>query len=284
MKKAVKSYEHKTGKALKGLLHKSFVTYQECRDTSTIGSCASDTSGTILIEKGSGIHSIGDRDFQIKPRQIHIQLSGTKEKWEITSDTIAQKLILRNVLIETFSTSLKFLFNKRNQHPVADLDVTTYKKIKTELLAIRKELTSNTIFIELVNARARLIALMISIWLKHEYTEAEYHIPDSTTDKFHILVDKHYKTQKAVSFYAKHLNITPNYLGIICRKQYKMSPSAFIQERVLLEAKRLLHSSDKSVKEIAFELGFQTLSYFSYFFKSKTKLTPKEYRILLDNS
>ncbi|MCH5685442.1 helix-turn-helix domain-containing protein [Niabella sp. W65] len=51
-----------------------------------------------------------------------------------------------------------------------------------------------------------------------------------------------------------------------------------IQQRVLLEAKRLLQSTDLSIKEIAFELGFVDHAYFSNFFKSHTGATPTEFK------
>ncbi|MDC8107001.1 helix-turn-helix domain-containing protein [Chryseobacterium sp. B21-037] len=78
--------------------------------------------------------------------------------------------------------------------------------------------------------------------------------------------------------------MTPNYLGVLCRKQYKISPLEFIKQRIVLEAKKLLHSSNKSIKEIAFELGFNNFSHFSYFFRTQTGWTPKNYRITMDKS
>ncbi|WP_448633971.1 helix-turn-helix domain-containing protein [Pedobacter panaciterrae] len=122
---------------------------------------------------------------------------------------------------------------------------------------------------------------MITLWVEHKFSDMLPHHSKSPSYKFQALVDKHFKTQKTVSFYANHLCITSNYLGILCRKQYKMSALDFIQERVLLEAKRLLHSSDKSIKEVAFDLGFKSQTYFCYFFKAKTSLTPREYKTLL---
>jgi len=57
-----------------------------------------------------------------------------------------------------------------------------------------------------------------------------------------------------------------------------MPALAFIQNRLLLEARNLLQNSGMSVKEIAFELGFNELSYFSAFFKSKTGQSPRQYK------
>jgi len=220
----------------------------------------------------------------VKPKQIHLQFPEQKQRWKLQPGADGRRLLIKKILAETFSNTLQFTFSPYNQHLVLDLGLATYKKIHAEFLAINKELTSRTIFIELVNARCRLIALIITLWSEHKFGQPNVSTSGSLSYKFHSLVEHHFKTQKSISFYAKQLCITPNYLSVICRKQYKMSALEFIQERVLLEAKRLLHSSDRLIKEVAFDLGFRNLAYFSYFFKSKTGLTPKEYKELLESS
>jgi len=52
----------------------------------------------------------------------------------------------------------------------------------------------------------------------------------------------------------------------------------FIQKRVTLEAKRMILTSDRSLKEIAYQLGFNDAAYFSNFFKIQTGSSPREFR------
>ena len=59
---------------------------------------------------------------------------------------------------------------------------------------------------------------------------------------------------------------------------YGKSVSDFINERVVLEAKRIIRLSPKSIKEISFELGFEDPSYFARFFRKHVGLTPVQYR------
>lgn len=284
MRKKIKRYTYKSAKNPNELARKSYVIYQDFKGPGRLRTYAEESFAIILFERGTGTHTINNTAYQVKPRQIHMQFPEQKQKWKLETGAKGQRLIILKVLAETFSATLQFTFSPYNQHPVLDLDVATYKKIEAEFLAIKKELSSSAIFIELVNARCRLVALMINLWLERKFGDAIPFAANSIAYRFHSLVEKHFKTQRSVSFYARHLCITANYLGIICKKQYKMSALEFIQERVLLEAKRLLHSSDRSVKEIAFDLGFRNQSYFSYFFKSKTSLTPREYKDLLENS
>lgn len=263
------------------LAQKSYVTCQDFDGPTKLGIYADDSFALILFDAGNGTRTINSAEYPVKPRQVHIEFPEQQQKWELQPGAKGRWLIIRKVLIETFPGSLKHTFSPDSQHLVIDLDLEAYNKIDAEFLAVKKELASSTVFLELVNARCRLIALMINLWLEHKFGDTIIEAPGSLSYKFHSLVEHHFKTQKTVSFYARHLCITPNYLGIICKKQYGMSALEFIQERVVLEAKRLLHSSDRSIKEIAFDLGFRNMSYFSYFFKSKTGLTPKEYKELL---
>lgn len=95
---------------------------------------------------------------------------------------------------------------------------------------------------------------------------------------FETLVDENYKHKRFPSFYAERLNISVNYLNRICREKRNISCGALIRDRIVLEAERLLYHTFKTVKEIAFELGFENVPYFITFFKAKKGRSPEEFR------
>ncbi|WP_312333848.1 helix-turn-helix domain-containing protein [Sphingobacterium sp.] len=101
---------------------------------------------------------------------------------------------------------------------------------------------------------------------------------DDKIRNFESLVDSHYAQQRYPSFYAEQLNISINYLNRICREKRAASCGTIIRGRILLEAERLLYHTFKTVKEIAFELGFENVPYFSTFFKANKGMSPEEYR------
>lgn len=84
--------------------------------------------------------------------------------------------------------------------------------------------------------------------------------------------------QREVSFYAERLGISVNSLSKKVKKQYGKSPSSMIRERVILEAKKLLHLTTKPIKEIASILNFEDEYYFSRYFKKAVGSSPKNYR------
>ena len=84
--------------------------------------------------------------------------------------------------------------------------------------------------------------------------------------------------QPTVQFFAKKLNITPNYLSDTIRHQSGKSALSIIHDFVIEEAKNQLTNSKQTVSEISYQLGFEYPNYFSKLFKRKTNLTPTEYR------
>jgi len=92
------------------------------------------------------------------------------------------------------------------------------------------------------------------------------------------LVEANFRTEHSVSFYAQQLCKSPKTLANVFAIYNNKTPSQLIQERILIEAKRLLTYTQQSVKQITFELGFEDVAYFSNYFKKHTALSPVEFR------
>ena len=97
--------------------------------------------------------------------------------------------------------------------------------------------------------------------------------------RFIQLVDSTYMQQNKLDFYASELNITQRKLNEIVKKVTGQTATNFIIDRIMLEAKRELCFSEKSVKEIAFELGYESQYYFSRIFKKRMGKSPDEFRL-----
>lgn len=86
--------------------------------------------------------------------------------------------------------------------------------------------------------------------------------------KFFSYVENKFITHKKVTEYAEQLAVTPNYLNEIVKRVSGFPASHHIQQRIVLEAKRHATYSDSSMKEIAYNLGFDDIAHFSKFFKN----------------
>ena len=71
--------------------------------------------------------------------------------------------------------------------------------------------------------------------------------------------------------------MSPNYLTVLCKTTVNVAAAVLIHNRVILESKRLIQASELSIKEIAFELGYEDPAYFSNFFKSHTGSSPRQF-------
>ena len=80
------------------------------------------------------------------------------------------------------------------------------------------------------------------------------------------------------------LNVTVKALTRISKSYFNRTVSDIINSKIITEAKRELNLTTKTVKEIAFELGYDDEYYFSRFFKIKTNISPTKYRYSLTNS
>ena len=96
--------------------------------------------------------------------------------------------------------------------------------------------------------------------------------------KYYVLVENHFKEKHQVSQYADLLFKSPKTLSNLFKKTGDASPLKIINERILLEAKRLLLFSAKNADEIGYKLGYKEASHFSKFFKSHTGLPPAQFK------
>ena len=99
-----------------------------------------------------------------------------------------------------------------------------------------------------------------------------------TVVRFRLLINKHWKSFSHLSDYAKVLCISAGHLNAVVRENTGRKATEWIQEKKLMEAKRLLLHSEGSIKEIAFETGFEDPAYFNRFFKKWNGSTPLRFR------
>jgi len=95
---------------------------------------------------------------------------------------------------------------------------------------------------------------------------------------FSMLVEQNFRNLHSVTDYANRLGVSPKSISKHFQKIGSKTPLDFIKIRITLEAKRLLIYTDKTVKEIAFELGFNDPAYFTRFFTKATKQSPLQFK------
>lgn len=231
-----------------------------------------------LFKQASGFHNIDSIDYMIGNKEIHILFPGQMHKWHINKGSSGYQLMIDHAFLEQFAPFFRFSFTNYQNNPVIKLSDDSFQKIKYEFDAIKNELQSENSLIHLLQARAAVIAAIVSAEAESTFTEFKVYQSHERLAKFNMLIDEFYKTERSVAFYAEKLHISPNYLNILCKKNLKVSATQLIHQRIATEAKRLLQNKKLNIKEITFELGFTDNSYFSIFFKNQTGITPSEFR------
>ena len=231
-----------------------------------------------LFETGKGVHIIDFVEYPIENRQIHLIFPDQVHQWTIEKETVGYQLMISRSWYESFLPALRFSGIYYQNHPVISVSEEIYSLLLQEFHAIQKQLNEKKIFWELIQKRIELIGLLVSKSVEGTFRDFEMYHSNPMVAKFLNLIDQHFKTDRSVSFYANKLNISANYLNIVCKKQLNRPASSLIQDRILLEAKRLLKVSEMSVKDIVYDLGFYDHASFSKFFKIQTGMTPSQFK------
>lgn len=172
------------------------------------------------------------------------------------------------------------LFFGASQLPYFTLPETELEKFQIiwRMLEIEMESKDEMQLEMLQSMLKRFIIMCTRIYkLQENYSKVDDNQVDIIRE-YNFLVEQHFKTKHTVAEYAAMLNKSPKTLSNLFSKISSKSPLQFIQDRKILEAKRFLSHSDKSIKEIAYVIGFEDIQTFSRFFKNYEGKSPSEYK------
>jgi AraC-like DNA-binding protein len=232
----------------------------------------------IIQEEGNTVIEIDFQTYQIQapaiifihPHQVHRVIAFESAlicTWIITEENLRPEYLS---LLEGLAPVTVLPVNPET---LAILRETASLCIK--LSENKTEILYHSILKESVNT---LVALIISKYLASSKPSEHHTRFEDVTREFKTALEKNYKSTKNPSEYAAQLNLSPSYLNECVKAATGKSVSSNIQHRVLLEAKRLLYHSGKSVKEIAGELGYDDYSYFTRLFSKNVGITPVAFR------
>jgi AraC family transcriptional regulator, transcriptional activator of pobA len=228
--------------------------------------------------EGGGNHVIDFKKLPIKSNSIHIVAPGQVHQVNRELDSNGFVYLFELQSINGPSEIMDFLFDHicygvDEIHPTYDINDRDHEAFKmlTDIIWNAQEGKSNLNHLLIQNAIQSLCIKCMElkgdngVKAKSEYSE------------FRKLLFKEFREVKKVKEYADRLNITEKALNEIVKKQTGNSTSQIIYNQIILEAKRLLQTG-MSAKEVAYDLNFDDPAHFSKFFKSKTNLSPSEFR------
>ncbi|WNI35533.1 AraC family transcriptional regulator [Chryseobacterium sp. SG20098] len=175
------------------------------------------------------------------------------------------------------------LFHNVFEIPFVELDDSETSLIKSLFQNIQDELEGkDSSAEEMIRTYVKQIIIRATRkWKKQNLDNDTLKIPGSELHIFRDFsrhLEIHFREKHNVADYAELLHIAPKTLTHKFKNLKLESPNQFIINRILLEAKRLLFYTDKPVKEIAYDLGYEDPAYFNRLFTNKTGSTPVNFK------
>jgi hypothetical protein len=175
------------------------------------------------------------------------------------------------------------LFHNVFEIPFVELDDSETILIKQLFQNIKDELEwKDSSAEEMIRTYVKQIIIRATRkWKKQNMDHETLRIPGSELDVFRDFsrhLEIHFRKKHNVSEYAELLHMAPKTLTHKFKNLKLDSPNQLIINRILLEAKRLLFYTDKPVKEIAYDLGYEDPAYFNRLFTHKTGSTPTNFK------
>lgn len=236
----------------------------------------------LLCTKGTGTHEIDFKTYPVSKGSVFLMSPGQIHKLKLSDDADGFVFFHTGEFYDSWFTHKQVddypFFSQIEHSPMLQLDITQLKSITDLFERTLREYNAEDTGLKnrLLIALTDLVYLEVSRISLSIEPNAIAHSP-AYVDKLRQLqklINRHYKTTKSPTGYAGKMNMTAKHLNRICNETIGKTTTDLIAERVVLEAKRLLTHSGKSIKEIADDLGFDDTSYFIRFFKKQSGQTP----------
>jgi AraC-like DNA-binding protein len=238
---------------------------------------------SVLFTKGHGKHDIDFNSYNIKPGSLVFMIPGQTHDWTLSEDIEGYiffhtktfyNLLFPNKRLDEYPTF--YLRDNLKHIQLSDKEQILFENYFDSILTEYKDSSS---------LKYRKIGLLLDlVYIDSNRLKFENQFNTDKTNSqmlyykdLQLLIDKHYVELKKPKDYADKLNITVKHLNKVVTSLLNKSTTGLINERIILEAKRLISHGNLTIKEIAYELNYEDYSYFSRFFKKNTGLTPSEF-------
>lgn len=185
----------------------------------------------------------------------------------------------REIIQNVSDVSSLFLFSR--QHPVMSLEQREIETFKAYFQTIKQKISDEGNHFRKDLIKTLLLAMLYDL-SNIIYRVKQDDKPQTRAEiiftKFIKLVEKHFRQERRVGWYAQQLCITAKYLSETVKSASQRTPNEWIDNYIILELRVQLKNSTKTIKEIAEELNFPNQSFLGKFFKEHVGMSPSEYR------
>ena len=258
-------------------------------DLATIEPHRHDYQTVIWTQSGTGEHLVDGQVVQLTPSsfcmiargQIH-QFIGADTDFSLTAIRFNDAFLPETTRGQVWSYRAELFNNQASLRRALSASTDEIDEIESLLVLMKAEYRRTNMLRRDDALRSLLQFLLLKI-ARLQQRQAGEMATVSVADyglyrAFVSVLEDHFAEQHSVQYYAESMNSASSKLSELTKKVLGKTAKEVIQDRITLEAKRLLRFSNLSVKEIAFALGYDTPDHFSRAFKRRTKVPPNEYR------
>ena len=236
------------------------------------------------IKEGKGVYNIDFESYTFDDNVLFFLSPG--QVFSVESEKIKEAYKLTFIpdfyCIQTHDKEVAcngILFNNLYETPFVKPCESDSKKLQFILDSLEEEFKRDEATAQYDMLQAYLKQFIIhSVRVKKEHHVVKDDNETKLFKDFSLLVEQNYKILHSVTEYANRLGISPKSLTKHFQKIGSQTPSDFIKSRLVLEAQRQLVYTNDSVKQIAYDLGFNDSAYFTRFFKKATLKSPLQFK------
>ncbi|WP_224994638.1 helix-turn-helix domain-containing protein [Cesiribacter sp. SM1] len=228
----------------------------------------------IWLKSGSGWHSINNYQYPLSSRKLYFIVPGQDHKFQIHPGSKGYVLSFTESFLhqnhDDFNPMHEIvLFKQFSEKPELAINTEIEEEMEDVLIRLLKE--TENYFLHKSEILSKLLKIFL-IYLKRQMqaslADVQIDPHNHLLNNFLYLLENNFRVKKAVSYYASELFVTPNHLNHVIKKNTGFCARHHIQQRIILEAKKMALHKDASMKEIASYLGFDDVAHFSKFFKN----------------
>lgn len=258
------------------------IIYVECtdKDIHKIEMIMKDDSLSLfLFEKGKGIHVIGEKEYSVEARQVHIVFPGQVQQLRLPESSLFHLILISKHRYAEITGGIQIPSVVCQKYPVINISQETFSLLTRECRDIAFEIIEHSCVMQyIVDTKTKIILQSISREIRRTSGDLQIYDQHPVLFMFIVLIRKHFKDERTVNFYAGNLGITANYLNVLCKKHLKQTASAVIDKVIIPMIKKDIMTSDDLLVNIAYDYSFQNYVHFSRYFKKYVGLSPMAYR------
>lgn len=244
----------------------------------------------IWFTHGTGKHFVDFKSYDVFENAIFFIAKNQVHYFDNGTDYEGILIHFSELFLGQSQSGVEFLvksnlFNNPFQFPSCCVGSELAVDLSQYVAQMQTELINSENFAREELLQSYLTAFLIQVQRRKNQLEQDKHsfpfMPDMKREqliRFTNLLDEHFTRGLSVAEYAGLMNISSRTLSDLTAQTLNKTPLQVIQERVVLEAQRLLVHSNLNVNQIAYRLGFDDPSYFVKYFKKQTQTAPSDFR------